>query len=292
MKKLCVFLLLFSGNLFAQELTLYFSPSPKGIDWSTPTKLVRSGLENKLTFKKRFIGHVFIDLHCGQKKELTGMTADRFDYVGQLLLKGRGLGILYHSFEGKLEDEKETRPELDEYIKTGAVNFVRFKLSENQCKRATQYLSEYRSKGVYKNYGLANRPRLGEGAGCSAYGVSFLDVLGILDQDMKESWGQSINIPHAYAGAPLTEQWINLFTFFTQDVQWAKENEKHTKLFFWSPDRMFSWVKKKTSKKEAGYEILTEGKAQGVAIDKSYFPTPEEPIWRQRLDPNNKKETY
>lgn len=283
MKKLSALTLLLASNLYAGELTLYFYPSPEGIDWSSPTALVKSGLNNKLTFKKRFIGHVFVDINCPDKKELTGMTAGRFDYLSQLLLGGKGLGILYHSFEGELEDQNETRPELQEYLKTGEVNFATFKLNDNQCKRISQYTDEFRSKKVYKNYGLANRPRHGEGAGCSAYGASFLDVLNILDQDMKESWGETINIPHQYAGSPLTDHYINLLSFFTNDVKWARENEKHTKLYFWSPDKMHAWVKKKISQKHEGHSIESKIKAQGVVFDKSHFPAPEEPIWLQHL---------
>ena len=47
-----------------------------------------------------------------------------------------------------------------------------------------EYFHEYRDRGYAQNYGLPLRPRYGEGAGCSAFAVSFLDVAGLLASDL------------------------------------------------------------------------------------------------------------
>jgi hypothetical protein len=294
MIKLIVSLLLLNSYAFASsqnELTLHFIPSPVGMDWTTPSTLAKSALLNRISLKPRFIGHVFVELECGEEHELTGMTGKKFDYLNQLLIEQKGLGILYHSFEGGLEDKEKILPELTKFQKDGYSTFVKFILNPKQCLRASTYLKEYRKNNVGRHYGLSNRPRHGEGAGCSAFGVSFVDVLDILDQDMRDHWSQTVNIPLEYAGPPLRDQGVSLFKVMFNASSWAKESDKHQKLTFWDPDKMHQWVKKKVSLKQELYKIIKIKNADGVVFDKSHFPVPEGPIWLQQLDPTDPKKT-
>lgn len=298
MKQLLLLALLATAELHAQttnQLTLYFIPSPKGMDWSTPKKLAWSALQNRLSFQSHFMGHVFVGLECGEKKELTGQVGKNFDYLTQLLLHQRGLGILYHSFDGALEDRADVEEELKELTKVeGRLNFVGFKLNEAQCSRALKYLTEYRAKNVGRHYGLANRPLYGEGAGCSAFGASFAEVTGVLNTELKDAWSQSVDIPLAFAGPPLKDQGVSLTTVMLNAERWAKPEEPHQTLMFWDPDRMYNWVAQKIPKAELEKQFLvTElGKARGIIFDKSYLPVPEGSIWQQHLDtglrPGNK----
>lgn len=269
----------------SDELTLYVVPSPLGMDWSSPAKIAWTALKNRISFKPRFMGHVFVELKCGEEHELTGMTGKNFDYLNQLLIEGRGFGILYHGFQGGLEDKEVIEPELKEYLKTGYANFTRFLLNSPQCQRLMTYLKEYREHNVGRYYGLAHRPRFGEGAGCSAFGVSFSQVVNVLDQEMKEAWSQTVLIPLEYSGPPLTDQSVSLFKIFLNAHRWARPDEKHAALTFWDPDRMHAWVKKKVEMKQENYPILTIDGAQGVVVDKSYLLSPESPIWLQHTDP-------
>ncbi len=105
------------------KLTLYFIPSPFGLNWESPSKLARTIIINKYSFKPRFMGHVNIDIQFqneqGEKEHiLTGMVASNLNAVPLLLKKKIGLGILWHSFPGRLETKEELIPELDNYKKT------------------------------------------------------------------------------------------------------------------------------------------------------------------------------
>lgn len=294
MKTLILVLFLTLTNSYAQEkneLTLFFVPSPKGLDWSAPSTLAISALKNKLSMKPHFMGHVWVELKCEGQHELTGMTSKTFDYLNQLLIEQRGLGVFYHSFEGKLEEKKDIEAELNTFLKSGYINFTRFILNEKQCKRALTYLKEFREKNVGRYYGLANRPRYGEGAGCSAFAVSFPDVLDILDHDMKMSWSNSVNVPLKFSGPPVTDEGVGLFSVLLNAGSWAKENEKHKKLTYWSPDKMFEWVKNKVKSPAKGETVIQIEKASGLVIDKSHYPVPEGPIWLQRIDPKDSKKT-
>ena len=295
MKKLIFTLLFLTSQAISSvpsELGLYFIPSPYGIDWTTPSTLAITAGKNKFSFKSHFMGHVWVELKCGDKHELTGMVAASPDYIYQILIKQRGLGVLYHSFEGRLENKSDIEEERRELFKEGRINFVKFKLGQNQCQRVLQYATEYRKLNVGRHYGLANRPRWGEGSGCSAFGASFLDVLNILDQEMKQSWSQTVKIPLELAGPPVREESVSLFKILTRSDSWAKNNEPHKSLTFWDPDLMFKWVNKKIGEKHSSYIIEKIDNAQGIVFDKSYFPTPEEPIWQQQLNPKNPKETF
>lgn len=287
MKKLLWILLLIVNQTWAKndmELGLYFIPSPFGIDWSTPSTLAVSAAKNRFALKSHFMGHVWVELKCGNDHELTGMIGHNPDYLNQLLITQRGLGVLYHSFDGRLEDKKDIELERNELYKEGRINFVKFKLNEGQCKRAFQYLDEYRKHNVGRYYGLANRPLYGEGSGCSAFGASFVDLLNIIDQEMKDSWSHSVNIPLELAGPPLRDEGVNLLKIMMNSRSWAKDTERYQTLSFWDPDKMFNWVKKKVELKQPGYSVVKIQNAMGIEMDKSYLPVPLEPIWRK--EPN------
>jgi hypothetical protein len=289
MKKILFSLLLISGHTLASSseyLTLYFIPSPKGMDWSSPANLAWSALKNKLTFERRFMGHVYVEFQCNDKRELTGMVGKKFDYLNQLLLENRGLGILYHSFAGRLESQEMLDQELSEHLQAGKVNFITFKLNPSQCSRISTYLEEYRKHNVGRYYGLANRPLHGEGAGCSAFGASFLDVSGIMNKEFQEAWSNSVNIPMEYAGPPLQDKGVNLIKLMLGASSWAKDTEEHKKLTFWDPDLMHRWVKEKVQKANdlSYYQVEKRGSSEGVVMDKSHLPAPQQPIWKQNIN--------
>ncbi|WPU63334.1 hypothetical protein [Peredibacter starrii] len=290
MKNLIFTALLLSGSSWAKnEMTLFFKPSPKGYDWSSPSAVLKSAVKNKLSFDSRFMGHVFVELKCGDQYELTGMSGKSLDPVTQLMVNQRGLGILYHSFEGELEKSQDLKDELNSLLSEGKVTFTKFLLNDGQCKRTTQYLNEYREKNVGRYYGLANRPRYGEGSGCSAFGVSFLEVAGVMEQEMKDSWSQSIYIPLELAGPPVTDEGVSLFKVLTHGDKWATDKEKHKLLTFWNPDKMNDWVKKKIELKQTYYSVEKNQMAQGVVFDKTNLPAPMGPIWLQHTDPMYQK---
>lgn len=288
MKYLLTLLIFCTSLTYANELTLYFVPSPYGMDWTSPQSITLSALKNRLSLEKRYIGHAFVELKCGGKTELTGMTGKNFDPMAQLFLEGRGLGILYHSFEGELETSDSIQPELNELLKEGKASFVRFLLNEKQCQRATQYLSEYRSHNVGRHYGLANRPRYAEGAGCSAFAVSFPEVLDILDYEMQTRWSYTIRIPEELAGPPLRDETVGILKVIMKG-RWADHKEKSHTLSFWSPDKMDAWVREKVKLRNTHFEIAKIEKSEGLVIDRRKFPIPEGPIWLQHTDPKIQK---
>jgi hypothetical protein len=178
-------------------MTLYFIPSPYGLNWESPSKLAKGILKNKLLPGSRFMGHVNIELDYqdpedGKVHILTGMTQKKMNAPKLLFKEKYGLGILYHSFEGRLESIEELTPELNKYFKRGnkKINFVKYKLNLSVCRRIRDYVAQYTKNGHDRYYGLYNKPLHGEGAGCSAFGASFLEVAGILEEEHHLHWSQ------------------------------------------------------------------------------------------------------
>lgn len=284
MAKFFLVLLLLTTNLEAENhLTLYFVPSPKGIDWSSPSKLGWSALRNYLSFRPHFMGHVFVEFQWGKNREVTGMVPTASDYFSQLLIHGRGLGILYHCFPGRLETKAEVDAELTRYFKKGGITFTRFLLNDAQCRRISDYLSQYRENNSAGHYGLSNRPRHGEGAGCSAFGVSFVDVAGFLDAELIRAWSHSVAVPMKYAGPPLSRAGVNLLGVLFHARKWAAKNEKQTALTFWDPDRMYDWTTSKIEGAPGRFKVMGIGKVKGIVLDKKRVPAPRGPIWLRHI---------
>ncbi len=269
------------------SLTLYFIPSPHGMDWSTPASLAKSAAMNRFSFKSRFIGHVWAEVQCGEQHILTGMIGKKFDYFNQLLIENKGLGILFHSFEGTLEDKKDIQEEMVELTKAGRINYARFILNQKNCQRLVTYAEEYKKNNVGRHYGLSNRPRYAEGAGCSAFGASFLDVAGILDTEIIEQWSKTINIPLELSGPPVRDEGVSLLKVILSASSWAKPTDDHKKIFFFDPDSMYNWAQQRISSSESLGDYKTEEKngMKGIVFDRSNRPAPESPIWIQSKDP-------
>lgn len=271
-------------------MTLYFIPSPKGIDWSSPTALARDIVINKLSFDNRFMGHVNIELdYYNDENEhvhfITGMTASKLNAIPLLLKEKIGLGIVFHSFPGKLEDKEELLPEFSWRLKKGnkAINFAKFKINNSTAKRVEKYYKEYEAHDLQSYYGLVNSPLHGEGSGCSAFGASFLDVAGLLEEEHKKHWTNCVKVPHKLAGNPIKNNKISFLNIALGQHSWASNNEDHHEIFFWDPDLMHRWVEKKIKEHQDGmstFALERKENSLGVVYDVTHKETPNGPIFK------------
>lgn len=265
------------------KLTLYFIPSPRPLDWSSPTSLARTILKNQIIRKKRFMGHVNVKLEHNNEEIFTGMVAQDIDTARGLLIKEKiGLGIIYHSFAGRLENKKELDIELGEYLKVGnkRINFIQFKICDSMALRVKEYLIQFKDLGLDRYYGLVNSPLHGEGAGCSAFGASFMILMDILNEDMKKSWSNKVLVPMNLTGKPVTENKVGFFKLLFKNFTWAKEDEDHKELFFWDPDLMWSWVERHLNLDE--YSKMKIDNTNGLYKDISSKEAPSFPIFKTK----------
>jgi hypothetical protein len=271
-------------------LTLYFIPSPYGLDWTNPTTLARTIVKNKVLPGSRFMGHVNIELKyttsAGEDVDiLTGMRAKKMNAPELLFKKKMGMGILYHSFDGHLETKEELVPELSKYFKIGnkKINFATFKLNIDVCERISEYLAKYAQNEHHKYYGLYNRPLHGEGGGCSAFGASFLEVAGILDDEHREHWTHTYKVPKHLVGGENSEHSPNFLKIYLQNHTWANEGDPHHMIFFWDPDKMHAWVENKIKDFNHGpsdYSLDKIENSTGIVFDYTHVEKPNDEIFK------------
>ncbi len=286
----CALLALFgAGAARADELTLYFYPSP-GLDWSSPRTLGHAAIANTLSGKDHAIGHVDVEVSCADGTGLmAGATGAEADATRELVLReGYGLGLLFHDFpDGRLYSRAEIAAGLPGRYANGALSFVTLRISPETCARLVQYHHEYVAGGYDHHYGLANRPLHREGAGCTAFGVSFLEVAGLLDPALEAAFARNFTVPPNWVGGPLTGGFIPLRRFFNPlwPSRWAGAGEPGFFIHFYDADLMDAWVRGVHSG-TAPLPALPlmaldhRGRAPGVVLDGRGIATPRGAIWQ------------
>jgi len=284
----------------AGSLTIYAIPSPRGIDWSTPKSLTWSAARNQLSGQTHKIGHANIHVRCaaaeGDDRDfevLTGMTTGDDDPTMRLLKEeGYGLGILFATVPGRLETQEEVSRDLYDRFETGKVNFLQFRVSSPTCARLAEYVTAYKSRGYDRFYGLPNRPRHGEGAGCTAFAASFLDLAGLHTDYLRSRWKKTRLAPEFLTGGPMTGHFVPLAALLRpiRPLRWARETEPHFAISFFDPDALVRHLESSWNAGRnplGGREIKTSpdfttmGIAKGFVFDATTVPTPDDPVWQQ-----------
>jgi hypothetical protein len=279
-------------------LTIYVIPSPYLIDWSSPKNLLSSIAKNYFSFYPNFMGHVQVGVSCqNSKNELiefhSGMVARSLTAKTQLIVHGAGLGVLFHSFDGRVEfqgdeaaaDFDELKTFLQDPKSNQGLNFFAYKINAAQCDRLKEYHDTYLKYDLGKFYGLPNVPQKGEGAGCSAYALSYLDVLGLVSDEERAAWSGVRYVPKKFAGPPVTENYINVLSLLWKNPNWGlNEDQDHLKIFFYEPRQMYEWVEniinRQQSFKNDTWKIVQLGQRRGIINETSqYQQIPDQPLF-------------
>lgn len=217
----------------AGRITIYMVNPPLlplgyTVNWDTPAKLVQStfnlGLSPVYTaggksVPNHAIGHVFVKLEVpGLPVILTGMTTGQDAELGKdLLVQQDGLAILYESQVGRLNTAAELMEELVDRNLTNEVftidgrdggkagkiatdanySFLTYEVNEANARGLYAFMLEYIDRGIHNHYGsLVSRPAHASGAGCIAFGISFLKAAGIIpvigEQDLVKTINREI----------------------------------------------------------------------------------------------------
>jgi hypothetical protein len=254
-----------ASALAMNHFTLHTYKSPTGVNWSTPKNLAKSVVLNEIfagpTNNKLILGHITIDLKCGDKHIVTGMSARPGETRNTVLKKHAGLGVLLHVFPGYLESPEEISSEILRKQNDGSMHSIRYLLNDNQCQQMLDHYENFKAQGGMHNYGFPLDTLKGQGAGCSAFGVSFLQAANLTTQTHLSAWSGSVWIPAKYIG-PYNDQLyysenqptfpntqggkpVKLQNMILNPIRssWAKpvEADAHYLKFF-DPDQMFRWV--------------------------------------------------
>lgn len=243
------------------------------IDWTSPRSLATSTIWNTILSRQRTLGHVAVELSCKKEYVLTGQTGDTSKRFSLLLGKGYGLGILFHKFPGRLETEELLSKEiLRRFKENDNLAAVTFKLQEPTCQALIEYFRDFKSRNVQKYYGLDLRPLHQEGAGCSAFAMSFLKVGNLMLPDFFQYWSYELNIPKELVGGPKTQQRVSIWKLILPWINhsWLSPDEKNgVPIFFWDPDSMYRWTQKMAKKNRLSENMKVEriGKIINITYD-------------------------
>jgi len=152
------------------------------------------------------------------------------------------------------------------------------------------YHEEFIATGGDKHYGLVNRPLYHEGSGCSAFGASFLEVAGLLEDEFIRNFSRLRLVMTKHIGGPGTGRKVSVFKLLSKkskydNNRWADPDvDDYRPIFFWDPDLMFRWAEA-TFDREVEYptgqwELVRIGKAKGLIADRRHIPTPTGPIFK------------
>lgn len=293
----------FSGQ---NRLTIYVIPSKVKYDWSSPHSLYKSYIKNSMRniFSKTnyLLGHAFVDLQPAVPGEriFSGMRSVSRKEPKDLVFKQHyGLAILGCGLHGRLETEEELGIKLEKFSRKGRLAFMVFIISDSATARLTDFYTSYKtsldSLSTRASYGGAYWPRYyGEGAGCSAFVISFLDLAGIL-KDESDEWLVKIDIPLSLIGGPFNSLNEVRLKDIRKEKSWAITSVTGAQTFehleIYDPTLMYEWIHSNfhnnTNHEELMSTPLQLNKAKGILIDCREEPLPEiESIFIEREAPS------
>jgi hypothetical protein len=293
---------------FAQnKLTIYVIPATVKYDWSSPRSLCKSFFRNfrRSLFKKEkyILGHAFVELQTplSSGRILTGMRLASGKEQKNLVLKEHyGLAILGADTEGEFESSTDLDDKVQKFSRKGQLAFMTFFISDEATKRLLQFYQSYKA-GIDSNdslgarYGGAFYPRYkGEGSGCSAFAVSFLDIAGLLKEEF-DKWLVKINIPMELIGGPYNNFNVVRLSDIKKHKSWAGKDDSDTLSYeyfeIYDPTLMYEWIQaeweEQNSRHDLPLSLLQLNQARGIRIDSRNQPLPdEESIFLEREKPS------
>lgn len=196
------------------------------------------------------IGHINIGVSCASGESFYGGTTSlksNGDYLREILFQGAALETLVLDVDGRFYTKQEIFEMLPRMRDAGHVHELSFLISEHNCHRLLEYVSLFRARGLNHIYGgLDSDPLAGEGAGCAAFGTSFLEVIGLYDDQFDQVWKRTLRIPKKYMNTSSSSAKRGFWSFvlWGYDGAWSKEgaNQAYQKIEFWDPELIFEWI--------------------------------------------------
>lgn len=265
------------GQAFDNELTLFAIPAPRliGLSWKSPGALARRTLINEGLSFSRAIGHAAVRVQCAatetrEAAHFQGSMVSTGDEFRQMVIKEKaGLGVLFRTVPGRLEREDELQPSLDERYRNGRVSYLRMGVSADTCHALLDYVKEYAARGVEDQYGFV-RPLHQEGAGCSAFSMSFLKLAGLMEPEMEDEWAFDVRVPmKVIGGATNPGNDVPVWKLFLLTRGWAKASEPHLRINGWDPTLMYKSIRTraKSALRDGSEVVEKRGRALGIVLD-------------------------
>lgn len=267
----CFFLFFNTGSAFSaallqaarhdtssvHELTIYAVPSLVELNWDSPSTLLKSAANSffmgMFVKTRQRIGHIIIEFKTPLLDSvfLSGFTTAPGESIGTLAMKEHvGLGVLGATVKGHLEHRAYLEKRIKIFAAKKKIAFIKYRISEEAALRVKKYLEGFtkeNEKGYAPSsiYGGALWPRNeDEGAGCSAFGISALDVAGI--NINHPDWMVSVNIPMDLVGGNFNNNRKVRILQVNRRDHWhdgsGTENVDYILYSIYDPSLVFRWI--------------------------------------------------
>jgi hypothetical protein len=270
-----------------QELTVYVTPPKAPINWKSPRGLLLSYAGGALAGNKgnkyvHAIGHVIIELKDSTRYAIAGMSPRSKSELSTMVFSGGyGLGIFFADIPGRLVEGQDNINDVTEKCANGTIAFITYKISPAAFSKLWQYLEEYKAYGYGKIYNGENKPREGSGAGCSAFGASFIELAGLMPVEVLSKWLVSVPVPQQLIGGPKNDnKKVSIFNIFSKG-KWADTlSDAYKTATYYEPGLMYRWIVDKWNNADTtGYDKVRRQNAKGIVMDCRQYPVPDGPIW-------------
>ena len=149
-----------------------------------------------------------------------------------------------------MESRKELKKKISLFARKHRLAFIKYRISEEAALRVKQYIEGFTKKRANGfspsgNYGGAFWPRYeSEGAGCSAFGISAMEIAG-LKIDYPE-WKVSVNIPMDLVGGNFNNHKKIKARNIKKRYQWhdgsGVENVDYIPFTLYDPSMIYNWI--------------------------------------------------
>ncbi|MFT3753602.1 MAG: hypothetical protein QM800_12260 [Paludibacter sp.] len=305
--------ILFSLNLSAQEqviangqgheITIFVIPSLVPIDWSNPAVLYKTTFNSyaRSVLQKNYyaIGHTIARVTSPLLPEpcFFAMCGKVFtEKPKMVLIKKSGLGSLGATMQGKLESRENVLRGLKLYSGRHKVAYIKFRVGEESVRRIIKFMEVYQRKMVNgfapgDLYNGATWPRYeNEGSGCSAFGMSVLDVANILPTESRD-WKISVRLPMDLIGGEFNNDKRISLRKILKTKSWyvgaGMPDVDYVDFSIYDPSVIYGWIKTKRNQHDPEFVLDEENGIPGLVVDRrNLVCDPNEPIFLPRKDTN------
>lgn len=286
------------------ELTIYVIPSMYELDWDSPAalyKTVKSCYAKTMHYKTNYLtGHTIVEVNSPklEKPLLVAQMSSSMKEKRQMIFKEKaGYAIIGAILQGKMETEEEIIHALRVYAKRKKLAFVKYSISDEAFERVIDFISHYSGNQnpdytPYINYGGAFWPRFKEeGSGCSAFGMTILELVNLLPEEHTKAWQLNNKIPIELIGGKYNNghkvtiaDIKNATTWYEGDGQ---INVDYVLYSVYNPSIIYNWILEVRNKKSHKYQAVEWNGIPGVHIHAEEIEFDRnEPLFLDRDQPN------
>ncbi len=273
------------NNADNHVITIFAIPEVTPIEWDNPSLLFKTTIKCYLNaaLRKHYyvIGHVIARISSSKLDSayyvaMNGaVQSEKVEYV---MKKKVGLGVLGSTIKGRIEPVDHIHQGIELYAKRGKVAYLKFKINEQAVDRIMEFVHYYQQKNESGNapcefYNGALWPRYEkEGAGCSAFCLTLLDIANVLPAEAKDEWIRSVNIPMELIGGEFNDNKKIKFGSILKTKSWysgdGKEGIDFVNYTVYDPGLIFNWINNKLLQNDSVYKPETEGNKSGLVVER------------------------